>query len=95
MISNDSLGKELGVTHATISRYRSGDRLPTLDIMATIAAQFGWSLDDQYKARQNGNYQREFESRVVDVADRRTLGKDAAEDQQGRQGQGSAHAPTA
>lgn len=74
MPSNESLGRLLGVSHATISRYRSGDRLPEIDVMGKIAAEFGWSMDDQYAARVSGDYAGEFERRVVAVADRRAVG---------------------
>lgn len=62
---NTVLGKELGVSHATVSRWKSGDRLPELENMAAIAEVLGWSLDAQWAARQKGNYADEFSSRVA------------------------------
>ena len=63
--SNISLGKELGVSHATVSRWKSGDRLPELENMAAIAKVLNWSLDDQWTARERGVYADEFSDRVA------------------------------
>lgn len=63
--SNTALGELLGVSHATVSRWRSGDRLPELANMQKIAKILGWSLDDQVKARDSGRYASEFSRRVA------------------------------
>jgi transcriptional regulator with XRE-family HTH domain len=79
--SNEAVGQLLGVSHATVSRYKSGDRLPTIDIMGKIAEVLNWSMDDQYAARQSGNYAREFIARLPDSTPVGAVGKAAAEDQ--------------
>ncbi len=65
MPSNEEVGHRLGVSHATVSRYKSGDRFPTIDILAKIAEVYDWSIDDQYAARQKGTYANEFAERVA------------------------------
>jgi transcriptional regulator with XRE-family HTH domain len=64
-LSNEKIGQLLGVSHATVSRYKSGDRFPELDNMARIADVFGWGLDEQYAARQDGTYADKFNERLV------------------------------
>jgi transcriptional regulator with XRE-family HTH domain len=80
--SNEEVGRVLGVSHATVSRYRSGDRFPELDVMARIAEIYDWSMDDQYKAKTRGTYANEFSSRVADRAALGALVQDATPDQQ-------------
>lgn len=60
-ISNIQLGKLIGLSHASVSRIRSGDRLPSIRAMARIARLCDWSIDDQVAAREAGNYPEEFE----------------------------------
>ena len=87
--SNEYVGQLLGVSHASVSRYKSGDRLPELDTMAQIAQVFAWPLDDQYQARQNGTYADEFAKRVNALADRPAVGtvvQEKAENQQASKG---------
>jgi transcriptional regulator with XRE-family HTH domain len=60
-LSNTALGELLGVSHATVSRIRSGDRNPGLDVMIQIAKLTGWSIDDQVKARDLDAYPTCFE----------------------------------
>lgn len=92
--TNDEIGQLIGVTHATVSRYKSGDRLPTIDVMGQIAEAFKWSMDDQYAARQAGTYASEFSQRVAARAAVGALGENAATNQQGRGGQTPAHPST-
>jgi transcriptional regulator with XRE-family HTH domain len=72
--SNEAIGQQLGVSHATVSRYKSGDRFPELDVMAKIAELFDWTMDDQYKARQTGTFADEFNRRVRGMANSDSLG---------------------
>lgn len=60
-ISNIKLGELLGLSHASVSRYRSGDRLPSSETMAEISRLTGWTMDEQYKARTAGTYAEKFE----------------------------------
>jgi hypothetical protein len=60
-LSNSKLGALLDLSHASVSRIRSGNRLPSLKVMAVIAGLTGWSLDDQVAARESGTYASCFE----------------------------------
>jgi transcriptional regulator with XRE-family HTH domain len=44
-LSMEALGKELGVTKGTISRYENGGREPDFDMLCRIADFFGVSID--------------------------------------------------
>lgn len=79
--SNERIGQLLGVSHASVSRYKSGDRLPTIEVMGKIAETLKWSMDDQFAARQAGTYAREFVARLPDDSTLGAVGKDAAKDQ--------------
>lgn len=84
--SNESIGQLLGVSHAAVSRYKSGDRVPELDVMARIAELYDWSIDRQYKARQEGTYASEFIARVSAGPAGGTVGQDAPANQQAGRG---------
>lgn len=93
--TNEKVGQEIGVSHATVSRYRSGSRHPEIATMSEIADKFKWSIDDQYAAQQSGEYAREFEIRVVSELGRRSVVEDAAPDQQGGARKTAPHTPAA
>lgn len=76
--SNERIGRLFGVSHATISRYRSGDRFPELDTLGKIAEILDWSLDEQFKARQEGTWSDEFSRRVADGDSLGAVGQEAA-----------------
>lgn len=61
-LSNTKLGELLDLSHASVSRIRSGDRLPSLKVMSVIAGLTGWSLDDQQTARTTNTYAEQFEA---------------------------------
>jgi transcriptional regulator with XRE-family HTH domain len=63
--TNEELAGLLGVSHATVSRIRSGDRLPSLQVMQKIRELYGWTLDEQWDARNAGTYADQF-CRTVD-----------------------------
>lgn len=44
-LSQEALGKELGVTKATISRIESTDRAVSVDLLCALADYFNVSLD--------------------------------------------------
>jgi transcriptional regulator with XRE-family HTH domain len=71
--TNEELAELLEVSHATVSRIRSGDRLPSLAVMDRIRTLLNWSLDDQADARTRGVYHEQFCKRV----DQGALNRDA------------------
>jgi transcriptional regulator with XRE-family HTH domain len=93
MLSNEEVGRRLGVSHAAVSRYRSGDRFPAIELMGKIAEVFGWSMDDQWKARQNGTYANEFTARVASGAALGTMGESPTKDQRSGQGKATPDSP--
>lgn len=46
---------ELGVTVATVSRIRTGDRLPSLELMDKIETLTDWGISDQIDARKTAD----------------------------------------
>lgn len=64
-VTNQRVAEDLGVTHSMISRIRSSDRFPGLDLLVRISTLLTWSLDDQAKAAQAGRYAEEFEKRLA------------------------------
>lgn len=61
LVTNRRVGEDLGVSHATISRIRSGDRVPSLALMGKIERLTRWKLDRQVRARIEGKYAAQFE----------------------------------
>lgn len=64
-LTNEELGELLGISHATVSRIKSGHRLPSLGVMDKIRELYGWSIDDQTDARNSNTYATEFNKRVT------------------------------
>lgn len=62
--THQSVADRLGLTVATISRIRSGTRLPSLDVMNKIKDWLDWSMDAQTKARNEGTYHVVFNARL-------------------------------
>lgn len=60
-LSNADLGVRLNVSHATVSRIRSGNRLPSIGVMSRISELTGWSIDDQVLARNENRYAEQFD----------------------------------
>lgn len=61
LVTNRRVGEDLGVSHATISRIRSGDRVPSLALMGKVEKLTRWKLDRQVRARLEGKYADQFE----------------------------------
>lgn len=60
-LSNTELGGLIGVSHASVSRIRSGDRKPSIRVMSKISKLTGWSIDGQVASRDKGTYAIDFE----------------------------------
>ena len=59
--TNRWIANALGVSEATVSRLRSGDRNPSFAVMAKIADTFGWPIASQSTARVQGRWHLGFE----------------------------------
>lgn len=64
-LSNTELGGLLGISHASVSRIRSGHRNPSITVMSKIATLTAWDVGDQVEARESGTYPAEFEKAVA------------------------------
>jgi len=54
--THQTVADELDLTVATVSRIRTGARLPSLETMQKITKLTGWTLDSQVSARDNRRY---------------------------------------
>lgn len=60
-ITNEQVGRDLGVTHSAISRIRSGKRHPSVTLMRRIEKTYGWKGDAQLRVFGSQTYAAEFE----------------------------------
>lgn len=63
--TNEEVGRKIGLTHSSVSRIRSGERLPSIEVMSRIEEEYNWSVGGQVRARQNGTYKDEFELAIA------------------------------
>jgi transcriptional regulator with XRE-family HTH domain len=61
LATNEWVAQQLDLTHSTISRIRSGDRLPSIPVMDRIEERFGWRTELQMVSRRKGTYAHDFE----------------------------------
>ena len=67
MPSHQEVARDLGLSISTISRLRSGERVPKQSNMAMISTLLDWSVEDQWKlAYRYGKeaWRDEFERRI-------------------------------
>lgn len=50
-MTNEEIGKLIGLSHSAVSRLRRGERLPSIAVMVTIQDVFGWAITDQIWVR--------------------------------------------
>lgn len=65
-ISNTQVGADIGLDYTTVSRIRSGQRLPSIDVMVQIELRYGWSVGDQARARTDDKFAEEFERILIE-----------------------------
>lgn len=56
-ITNVQVAEDIGQDYTTVSRYRSGQRLPSLEVMLAIEKAYGWSVQSQAVAASNSREQ--------------------------------------
>lgn len=62
--SNQQVAQTLGIHYTTVSRLRSGQRTPSLQLMKQISTTYGVSMDRLVKAKLAGSFHELF-SRTV------------------------------
>ena len=65
LVTNQKVGEDLGISHSMVSRIRSGDRRPSLEVMYQMHAEWNWPLDVQAFSWSMGTYARDFEAELV------------------------------
>lgn len=50
-MTNEEIGKLIGLSYSAVSRLRRGERLPSVDVMVAISTHFGWGVADQVQVR--------------------------------------------
>jgi len=71
-VTNVRLGEMLGISHAQVSRLRSGHRPATLNTLISVRDALGWSVEEQVAAFEAGNYAAEFEKAIQEYGGRQT-----------------------
>lgn len=64
-VTNSAVGERIGLGHSGVSRIRTGARVPSLDVMQQIAAQFRWPLMAQVNSKLAATYAEDFEAILV------------------------------
>jgi transcriptional regulator with XRE-family HTH domain len=68
--TNPEVGKLVGLSYSGVSRIRSGDRYPSLQVMRKIAAAYSWPVSEQLdlipdNKKPGTAYALEFERRIA------------------------------
>jgi len=69
-VTNEEIGKKLGLTYSAVSRLRRGERLPSIGVMMAVETHFAWSVADQVKTRASHGakaYARVLEEHIQEV----------------------------
>lgn len=61
-VTHRVVADKLGVNVSTVSRLRTGIQFPTWGTMQKVAAAYGWKVDQQAMAREQGTWQEDFEA---------------------------------
>ncbi len=64
-VTNQKVGEDLGISHSMVSRIRSGDRRPSLEVMLKMHEEWEWPLEAQALSWSLGRYALEFEAMLV------------------------------
>lgn len=63
-VNQAEAAEALGCSTATVSRLRSGARLPSLDLMREIRRVLSWGIEAQVAAIDSGRYAIEFAEKM-------------------------------
>lgn len=63
------VARDLGLSLSTISRVRSQDRNPTLDLMMRLDRVYKWDVGVQARLHRDGQWLRGFESLLQSLAE--------------------------
>jgi transcriptional regulator with XRE-family HTH domain len=69
-VTQSQIAQELGVSLATVSRIRSADRNPTLDLMVKLDEVYGWPISKQAVLYKQGLWLEGFETRIQQMEPR-------------------------
>ena len=75
-----AIAELLGLSIPTISRLRSGERVPSWPNQQVIAERLNWPLADQTRARERSRWYIEFERHIRIWADQQPLMSDSGFD---------------
>lgn len=64
-VTNECIAEKVNMHHSSISRIRSGDRVPNRDTMASFETILGWDLGEQIRAAVEGDYAAKFEAYIT------------------------------
>lgn len=64
-VTNEEVGKLLGLSHSMVSRLRSGNRGASFDTMMSIERKLGWMVEAQVRSRAAGRWGLDFEAELV------------------------------
>lgn len=73
-LTNGQVAEALGLSESGVSRLRSGDRLPSLEVMQKIETVYGWSVQGQSNARQAEDWTGAFVKVLDAVAEEQARG---------------------
>jgi len=62
LVTNQQVADDIGITHSAVSRIRSGDRLPSIQLVRKIAATYGWPVEQQIEDLDPARYAVAFEA---------------------------------
>lgn len=62
LVTNEQVAKDLGISHSMVSRLRSGDRHPSVNLMNRIKDLTRWKVESQMRLFATPQYAEKFEA---------------------------------
>lgn len=63
--TNKAVADKLGMSESGVSRLRSGDRMPSLQLMQKIQEEYDWTVQQQSDRRAAGDWTKGFEAAIL------------------------------